>query len=489
MADAYAALVENWLGSRKPAETARGRLSVGSVVDGWRIAAFLGAGLSAEVYRVTNVRSGYEAALKLLVDGSRGLKARFLAEADALRFLSLDALPRFLGLGECESSPYYVMEYLQPLPDPMPRNDVPRFMFRVAKAVHALHEAGYVHRDLKPGNVLMRGREPVLIDLGLIKKRGTGVTDPVVRFGRRISIIDGKPVGVGTLDYAAPEQLLKGEASVQSDVFALGKMLRSFYGGHPPANMRKTIRRATREDPGDRFRSAKAFAASIKHRNRPLWVAAFALAFAVAAAAAFPHAKPALAKIAARMLGPTVTERMKLAQKEGEDDSAYFQRILSLAADGTVAAQAAVAEAYFHGRGTETNRVEAVRWYDMAAKAGDPAAQASLGLCLLRGYGCEKDSAAAVKWFGLAAEQGSLAAMNDLAYCLMHGIGVDKDEEEGFRWARKAAVCGHPPAQTMVGECYIDGRGVEQDVALGETWLYRAARQGNRRAQNLLNTR
>lgn len=265
--NAVRAQVENWLNAQTFAAAVRGRLSAGACVGGWRVVAYLGCGLSAEVYRVVDIRFGNEAALKLLVDGSHGLKARFLAEADAIRFLALKALPRFMGSGEWNGSPYYVMEYLQPLPDPMPRRAVAPFMNKVAKAVQTLHEAGFVHRDLKPSNILQRANgEPVLIDLGLIKRRGTGVSDPIVRRGRSVSFIDGRPVGVGTLDYAAPEQLLKGEFSVQSDIFSLGKVMRALYQGRPPHNIKPILRRATREQPGDRYASANDFAAAIRHR-------------------------------------------------------------------------------------------------------------------------------------------------------------------------------------------------------------------------------
>ena len=66
--------VEQWLGTRAADGESPGRLASGASVGEWKVVAFVGAGLSSEVYRVRNVRYGHDGALKLLVDGSRGLK-------------------------------------------------------------------------------------------------------------------------------------------------------------------------------------------------------------------------------------------------------------------------------------------------------------------------------------------------------------------------------------------------------------------------------
>ena len=444
--------LEGWLSRRRPDDPPDCRLRRGDIIDDWKVEAFLGKGLSAEVYRVVGVSTGREGALKLLTDSSRGLGERFRAEADMLRGLPLRPLPRYLGGGKWGGAPYYVMEHLQPLSSEMPRAAVPAFMVAVARAVHVLHDAGYIHRDLKPGNIMLRnGGEPVLIDLGLAKRHDAGVIDPVVRHGRSISIIDGRPVGVGTLDFAAPEQLLKAEASVQSDVFSLGKIMLSLYGGRPPRSLKSVIRRATREQPDDRYSSAREFANAIRHRYRARWALAFLLLAAVAAVAFAwwrqPQVTPPPAQPPAPPLAPAAPS---VDQLPDEPDGDYFRRMREL------------------------------------AERGEAAAMFKTGLLLFHGTGCVVDRPSAFRWYLRAAELGNISAMNDLAYCLINGFGIPANPEEGFAWALRAAEKGHSPSQVMVGECYMSGTGTKADGEKALLWLRRAAMQGNNRARMLL---
>ena len=465
-----------------------GRYSAGAVFGDWRVTAFIGRGGSGEVYCAEHVALGTSAAVKVLVRDEARAKARFEREARLLSELKLASFPRFLAYGEANGCAYLAMELLEPGGLPAGDRDVARFLLQVCDGVAELHARGLVHRDIKPGNIRVLNRVPFRADLGLVKKRGTMVSDPIVRHGRGISIIDGKPVGVGTLDYAAPEQLLKGEASVQSDVFALGKILRALYEGRPPASVKPIIRKATRELPGDRYESADEFASALRHRNYfRLFLGVMLLVAVAAGLVALGHLDDLRRWAGKRFNAPPRV--LTVAKAHDESYAAYFARLKQLATDGSPVAQCALAEAYMYGQGTATNLEEAVRWYRTAAAAGNSDAQASLGLCLLRGWGCEKDVKGAIEWYTRAAEQKNLSAMNDLAFCRLHGIGVEKDSEGGFALALEAAKNGHAPAQALVGECYLGGIGVEQDIAAAETWLYRAARLGNKRAKHLLESR
>lgn len=468
--------IADFLANRADREQTATVLSRGDTVASWRVVAFLGRGLSAEVYRVVDRATGGESALKLLVSDSPALAARFQAECLALKRFKLPFLPRFVADGEHDGRPYCVMEFLEPLDLPLPLGCVAKTVAGIARAVECLHRAGFVHRDLKPGNILLRrDGTPVLADLGLAKRIGSA--DSPVTAANSVSHVGGRPIGVGTVDFAAPEQLIKGVSSVESDVFSLGKILAAAIPENGGERWREVIRTATRDTPQDRYRSAAEFAASVcRAGRRPLFrlisVAVFLVVLSVAGFFVF------------RLFSPTPDPLVRLAE---DSDATYFARILPLAERGDSVACDRVAEAYYYGRGVETNRFEAADWYRRGAEGGSVDAQASYARCLLWGVGCAKDPAAAVAWYRQAAEAGNVYACDGLAFCYLNGIGVERDDKAGFSWAWKAAAQGYPSSECMVGECFLCGMGgVKPDVEKAVFWLQSAVRHGNARAKKVL---
>ena len=241
-------------------------IASGSVISGWRIVAFLGSGGSAEVYRAVHESCSHRvAAIKILVrnDGSR--LERFRREADMLSGLKCQALPRIYDSGEVDCRPYMALELLEPYELPRGDRDVARFIIAAAEGVAELHDCGVVHRDIKPQNIMRRrDGSPVIIDLGLAKRISESHRLPQPS---TLSIVDGKHVGLGTPQYAAPEQFNGGDITPAADIHALGKLADECFGGNPPRVWRRIIERATSSIPKRRYPSVAAFVRAIRRRN------------------------------------------------------------------------------------------------------------------------------------------------------------------------------------------------------------------------------
>ena len=250
----------------------------GAVFGNWRVAAFIGKGGSGEVYRAVHASLGTSAAVKVLVRDEPRARERFEREAKLLSELKSASFPQFFEYGETNGSFYLVMELLEPGDLPSGDREVAHFMRQVCDAVAELHVRGIVHRDIKPSNILWRtvvGRDhrarrtgravaprppiPVLADLGLAKDIAT----PDI--GNPIS--DITIGGVGTPGYGAPEQMERGEASVASDIHALGVLADRCFDGNPPRAWRRIIERATSSIPERRYQSVDAFRRAIRRRN------------------------------------------------------------------------------------------------------------------------------------------------------------------------------------------------------------------------------
>ena len=248
------------------------RFPVGTIFGDWRLTAFIGRGGNGEVYCAEHIALGTSAAVKVLVRDEPRAKERFAREAKLLSELKSKSFPQFYSYGEANGCPYLAMELLEPGDLPAGDRNVARFLLSVCDAVAELHYRGIIHRDIKPGNILWRNATPVLADLGLIKNITTS--------DGRQSTSDVTLGGAGTPGYGAPEQMERGEATVASDIHALGVLADCCFDGKPPRTWARIIRRATSSIPAHRYPTVAAFARAIRWRH--LWHAAVACISAAA---------------------------------------------------------------------------------------------------------------------------------------------------------------------------------------------------------------
>jgi serine/threonine-protein kinase len=206
-------------------------LTPGTKLGPYEIVAPLGSGGMGEVYRARDTRLDREVAVKVLPATARqdgDALARFRREALALSRLNHPNIEMVLDLGEEGGVDYLVLEFVpgETLAARIARGRVPEreaaeIGAQVAEALAEAHERGVLHRDLKPGNIMLtpKGRVKVL-DFGLAK-----LAQQVA--GDETRTMDLTRVGTttGTLAYMAPEQLLGEPTDARADLYALGVVL------------------------------------------------------------------------------------------------------------------------------------------------------------------------------------------------------------------------------------------------------------------------
>lgn len=236
-------------------------LPEGLVLGEWTVRGLIGRGGTAEVYRAEGAR-GRSAAIKVLTCADEAGRTRFRREIEWLSTLETPHVPAFYGSGVVGERPYLVEELLVPQDLPQDDRACARLLLAVCEGVSALHRQGLVHRDLKPDNVLFRADgTPVIVDLGLARRSALG------DLPTETSVVDGRPVGVGTPGYAAPEQMLGEQVSPAADIHALGVMIDRCFDGRPPHAWVPIVRRATSSLPDKRYRSVEDLARAIRRRH------------------------------------------------------------------------------------------------------------------------------------------------------------------------------------------------------------------------------
>ncbi len=238
----------------------------------------LGQGSMAQVYLAKDSQGG-EVAVKVLRMHCDPAHARLQAEAEALTALDGQGAPRLIAFDP--DVPYLVMALLpgRTLADrlargPLKPQEAAALLEGLAKELDAIHARGYVHGDLKPGNVILTPDGPRVIDFGLCHR--------VDQMGLRGKV-------AGTVGYIAPECFTRAGGDTRVDVFAVGAILyRALVGKKPcrAANLAELVRtrdfapmprlpahlgavdavlrQALRTAPGGRFRSVGAFSQAFR---------------------------------------------------------------------------------------------------------------------------------------------------------------------------------------------------------------------------------
>ncbi|MGQ0625848.1 MAG: serine/threonine-protein kinase [Sporichthyaceae bacterium] len=200
--------------------------------DRYRLTETLGRGGMGEVWKAYDERLNRWCAIKLLRQMQDGATAeRFSREARTLASLRHPGVVDVYDYGVAADRPYLVMELL-PGPSlaqllreqgPLPIETVRRYGAQAADALQAVHDAGVIHRDIKPGNLVVDSSGSIrLVDFGIAL--GSSTDNPLTELGAII----------GSASYLAPEQATGGRADARSDLYALGCLLMTLLTGKPP---------------------------------------------------------------------------------------------------------------------------------------------------------------------------------------------------------------------------------------------------------------
>ncbi len=218
----------------------RPQLGHGDELAGYRVESYLARGGMAVVYRARDVALGRLVALKLIAPElamNEKFRLRFMRESALAAAIDHPNIVPIYRAGEDDGHLYIAMRFVDgedlgavlEREGALPIDQLLPLFTQIASALDAAHTAGLVHRDVKPGNILLTGhardlstRHVYLTDFGLTK-RSTSLTD-LTTVGHFL----------GTIQYVAPEQITGGTVSGTADVYSLGCMLYQALTGDPP---------------------------------------------------------------------------------------------------------------------------------------------------------------------------------------------------------------------------------------------------------------
>jgi len=259
----------------------------------------LGAGGMGVVYRARDTRLDRTVAVKVLPPSiaNETARRRFLLEARSAGALSHPNIVAVYDAGEADGSDFLVMELVRgrPLSEVLAEGPVPvahavHIATQIASGLMAAHAVGLLHRDLKPGNIMLsEDNTAKILDFGLAKRFDTDEND--LETGRTSDALTGQGLVVGTILYMSPEQAQGRPVGPLSDLFSLGILLYEMLTGtHPfaapspmatvaailtreappvelpgvPAALAEIVARSLNKDPRDRFQTAEDLRAALE---------------------------------------------------------------------------------------------------------------------------------------------------------------------------------------------------------------------------------
>src|SRR5215217_802792 len=205
------------------AEPADPRL--GTEIAGYRIEERIGRGGMGVVYRAQHMNLQRRAAIKIIAPefaDTKGFRSRFIREARIAAALQHPNIVTVYDAGQSGQTLYIAMQFIRGSDLAAILNEEGRLRpyraidvcRQVASALDAAHGMALIHRDVKPGNVLIEGRRAYLTDFGLTKRSGS----------TRTALTQAGEL-VGTIHYVAPEQIEGGQVDARTDVYSLACLL------------------------------------------------------------------------------------------------------------------------------------------------------------------------------------------------------------------------------------------------------------------------
>lgn len=273
------------------------RSLVGLQIGAYKIVSLLGAGGMGEVYKAVDTRLNRPVAIKFLLShlsARPDLRKRFEREARSISNLNHPHICTLYDIGQHEGCDFLVMEYLegktlaeQLKEGCLPVDQVLRYALQIGDALAQAHAQGVIHRDLKPGNIMLTSRGAKLLDFGLAKLEAepqpSGLT--TIALAAEGKSLTAEGIILGTLEYMAPEQLEGKEADARTDIFSFGTVIyematgrKAFTGeskasvivriltGEPPSvtslqpltprELEEVVQKCLRKEPAERWQNA-----------------------------------------------------------------------------------------------------------------------------------------------------------------------------------------------------------------------------------------